>query len=318
MRRARALVLALLLVALTGGGAALAVDTWSFGAADVGSRAELPAGWRWESYGGLEVGVPGDWGWVDSSLRLDSWCVGAGGPQKPAVGRASGIVLTIICPGDGMGGPVPEKMIRNTGWVVAFGDAPGHADGVDHELDRSTVWLDGVEVAIQAPALLRKLIAATIHRVRMDSSGCPVTHPIMGQPRLRPTPATAVTTLRAVTTISACRYRLNTPDNGSAPPLLFSSLRLDGAAARAAVERIARLPLGGGPNHPDQCLPEYADGRYAIVLRVRSAAGPTEIVLRYAGCDHNAFDDGVTVRTLTPAAVAPFATGSNQMISGER
>jgi hypothetical protein len=53
------------------------------------------------------------------------------------------------------------------------------------------------------------------------------------------------------------------------------------------------------------------------VLRVRSAAGDTEIMLRYSGCDHNGFDDGVTVRTLTPAAIARFMTGSNHMISGE-
>ena len=43
-------------------------------------------------------------------------------------------------------------------------------------------------------------------------------------------------------------------------------------------------------------------------------AGPTEIVLRYAGCDHNGFDDGVAVRSLTAAAVAPFVAGPNRVL----
>ena len=300
MRRARALVLALLLLSLAGAGAARAVDIWSFGAGQVGSRTDLPAGWRWESYGGLEVGVPGDWGWDERELRLETPCVGQGRPQEPVVGRPSGIVLAVGCAG--------STLMRDTGWVVGFGDGPGHPDGVEHVRDRSTVWLDGVEVVLQAPALLRKRIAETIHRVRTDSSGCPVTHPILGRPGLRPSPAVEVTRLRAVTAVSACRDRLN-----SSPPLLFSSLRVD----PAAVQRIARAPVGGGPDFPGECLPEYAYGRYVIVLRVRSAAGLTEIVLRYAGCDHNGFDDGAAIRTLTPQNLAPFTAGANRSISGE-
>jgi hypothetical protein len=37
-------------------------------------------------------------------------------------------------------------------------------------------------------------------------------------------------------------------------------------------------------------------------------------VVRYSGCDHNGFDDGVTVRTLTAAAITPFLTGANGAI----
>jgi hypothetical protein len=309
MRRARMLVLALLLVMLTAAGGVRAVDTWWFGAGDVGSRADLPAGWRWESYGGLELAVPGDWGWDDSSLRVSAWCVGPDDAvERPIVGRPGGIVPAIHC-GD------HDGSIANLGWLVGFDDAPGHADGVDHERDTSTIWLDGVEVVLAAPAVLRKRIAETIHRVRVDSAGCPVTHPITGQPRLRPTPATDVTTLRAVTTVSACRYRLRQvyPYPSSSPPLLFSSLRLD----ETAIQLITQAPVGGGPNFPHECAPEATDGTYAMVLRVRSAAGLTEIMLRFAGCDHNGFDDGVTVRTLTPATLAHFMTGPNHSISGE-
>lgn len=311
MRRARALVLSLLLLTVTAASGVRAVDTWSFGAEDIGSRTDLPAGWRWESYGGLEVAVPGDWGWADRSLRLESWCVGPNNEaNEPVVGRPSGIVPAIYC-GD------HDGLISRTGWLVGFGDEPGHPDGVDHEHDSSIVWLDGVEVVIHAPALLRKRIAATVHRVRVDSSGCPVTHPLTGQPRLRPSPAAELTTLRAVTAVSACRYRLHDPIYAPGPPLLFSSLRLAGTPAAAAIHQLTQLPPGGGPNHPDHCLPEVSYGPYGVVLRVLSASGLTEIMLRYSGCDHKGFDDGFTVRTLTPKTLSTFMTGPNHSISGE-
>lgn len=310
MRRARALVLALLLLTLTAASGVRAVDTWWFDAGDVGSRTALPEEWRWESYGGLELAVPGDWGWDDSSIRLSAWCIGpAGRDRKPIVGRPGGLIPAIGCSDH-------DGSLSNLGWLVGFDDAPGHADGVHHQHDTSTVWLDGVQVVIAAPAVLRKRIAVTIHRVRVDSSGCPVTHTVTRAPRMSPVPATAVTTLRAVTAVSACRFRHPEPYDSSSP-ILFSSLRLDGPAAAATIEQITRLPPGGGPNHPHECLPEVSDGTYVIVLLVRSAAGQTEIMLRYAGCDHNGFDDGVTVRTLTPAAIAPFQTGPNHEISGE-
>ena len=34
------------------------------------SSDQVPAGWRWESYGGVQVGVPGDWGWDEGPVRL--------------------------------------------------------------------------------------------------------------------------------------------------------------------------------------------------------------------------------------------------------
>jgi hypothetical protein len=58
-------------------------------------------------------------------------------------------------------------------------------------------------------------------------------------------------------------------------------------------------------------MPSYAYGDEAVLLRIDSARGETEVVLRYSGCDHHGFDDGATVRTLTAAAVAPFLVGPN-------
>jgi len=73
-----------------------------------------------------------------------------------------------------------------------------------------------------------------------------------------------------------------------------------------------KAPVGGGPNRPDTCMKSYSYGEEAIVLRIRSAAGPTELVIRYSGCDHRGFDDGVAVRRLTAGALAPFIAGPHQ------
>ncbi|GGN59273.1 hypothetical protein GCM10010112_14020 [Actinoplanes lobatus] len=270
----------------------------------------LPGGWRWESYGGVQVGVPGDWQWAERGLRVDAFCIKAGEDQPPAVARPSGIVPAIYC-GEG------ETLIENTGWVVGFQPTdPGAPDGTEVQDDRTTVRLAGVEVIVQAPPAWRERISATIHQVTVDHNGCPARHPISGSPAARPSNPVDITSLRAVTTVSACKYMLG------APAMLESSLRLDGAAAARAVEVIAAAPAGGGPDHADQCLPEVSYGDDTIVLRVGSAAGVSEIVVRYSGCDHRGFDDGVTVRSLTPPALAPFAGGPNAMtlppeLSGE-
>ena len=118
-----------------------------------------------------------------------------------------------------------------------------------------------------------------------------------------------------MSTVSACKFRIG-EDSFGTKPRLISSLRLDGSAAAQAIRGIAGAPAGGGPDDPGQCLPGVSYGDDVIVLFVRSAAGRSEIVLRYAGCDHNGFDDGRTVRRLTATSVAPFITRSNTMLYG--
>jgi hypothetical protein len=269
----------------------------------------LPAGWRWESFGGVEVGVPADWAWADSNLRLTTWCLSP--TREPAVARPGQGVLAVGC----LGPPDADTLIKNTGWVVGFDFGPAPApDGVERRGDRTTVRLDGVEVAIQVPRGLRERIAATVHRVTVDHAGCPVTDPVSIQPLRRPSPAAAVTTLRDVTSVSVCKYQLAS-FAAERPIRLTASLHLDAAAATAAVQEITRAPAGGGPDDPRLCRADVDHGDEAIVLRVQSAAGHTQIRLRYAGCTDSGFDDGVTTRRLTAAAVAPFIAGPNQVFS---
>lgn len=120
----------------------------------------------------------------------------------------------------------------------------------------------------------------------------------------------AVTALEDVSAVSACKFRIGEDAVGTKPRLI-SSLHLDGFAAEQAIREIARAPLGGGPDNPGHCATSVSYGDDVIVLLVRSAAGHSEIVLRYSGCDHNGFDDGIAVRSLTAKAVAPFVARFN-------
>ncbi|MCW2140177.1 hypothetical protein [Actinoplanes cyaneus] len=277
-------------------------------------RPALPAGWRWESFGGVQVGVPGDWGWDNQAIRLDAWCVKPG-DHPPAVARPGGPIPAIAC-GGGTNGTPPGSLIANTGWTVGFGRTD-QSDGITREGDRTTVRRDSVEVIVQAPEQLRDRIVATVHRVTVDDAGCPVTHQISTGPDLRPAPPADVTALHDVTSLSACKYPLPEAGPGRVPPRLLSGLRLDGAAAADEVRRIAAAPAGSGDlDTPADCLPEAAHGNEIIVLLVRSATGLAEMTMRYAGCVQNGFDDGTTVRRLTKAAVAPLVAGPNRIYGG--
>ena len=261
----------------------------------------LLGGWRWESYGGVEVGVPGDWGWGNGDQRLGQWCVDQG--HQPIVGRPG--VSTLVGCGFGAEGD-PGTLLENTGMVVALGDVISgtHASARDdgkavrrEEGDRLTVTLDGVVVQIQAEKRLREQVAATIHLVDVDAYGCPTYHPITRDASLRLAGPVDVNSLTGVTAVSACKYSLPQPNDPRADRgALISSLRLQGEAAAVAMERVAAAATGGGPDEPSSCMGEYSHGDDAIVLLVTSGQGESEVYLRYSGCDHNGFDDGTTVR----------------------
>jgi hypothetical protein len=274
----------------------------------------LPAGWRWESYAGVEVGVPADWGWGNGGQRINQWCAAMPDDKlEPIVGRPG--PQTLVGCHMGKRGPNPETLLKNTGVVVSFNTLPeGEAGPARREDgDRLMVTLNGVVVEIHADQALRAQIAATIHAVDLDSYGCPATDPVSAHPGARPE-AVDVTTLTEVSAVSACKYAL-AQDYQHTPPALISSLRLEGQIAQDAIAAVAHSPAGGGPDAPDTCITEVSYGDELVVLRVTSAQGESKIYLRYSGCDHNGFDDGVTVRALTAAAVRPFVADANQVQS---
>lgn len=278
---------------------------------------ELPTGWRWESFGGVQVGVPGEFGWGNGSQRLGQWCIGE--ERDPIVGRPGPSTL-VGCPTDP--DVDPSTLLENTGPVVSLSTAARWdedeppAPGRQQEGDRLTVVHEGVSVAIQASAELRERIAATIHGVDVDAYGCPAGSPFSADPARRPAPAVAVESLTGVAAVSVCRYAVTTPDGypvGARP--LISSSRVEGDHAASAVAAVVAAPAGGGPDAPEHCLPEYSYGDELIVLRIDSDHGTSEVVVRYSGCDHNGIDDGVTVRRLTAEAVSGLVTGPHQVTS---
>lgn len=273
----------------------------------------LPAGWRWESFGPVEIGVPGDWGYGTSGRP---WC--QQGAEGPFVGRP-GAVSELGCAARGRTVGDPATLVDPGGTFVWFtwfrpdADEPGAASELDAGAtpgtvtyprrigDRDTLVVAGIEVAVQAPVDLGRRIRATLRVVDRDHNDCPVTSPFAANLAWRPA-GPAVSSLTGVTAVSACSY------SGGG---LVSSTRLDGTAAVAAVRAVASAPAGGGPDSPVGNCASNAPVPGDLVLRIRSAAGDSQVVPRYGGCLHRGLDDGTTVRTLTRAAVAPFVTGPN-------
>lgn len=302
-------------VVFAGGGPATRTAETPAAASDSASppNGALPDGWRWESYGGIEVGVPGDWGWGNGDQRLLQWCVGR--DRDPIVGRPGGST-EVGCPG-GESGPDPGTLLENTGPVVAFGQPLDRPDGpVQVRGDRATLVIGGVLLSVHAEPDLREQILDTVREVEVDAKGCPVDDPVATDPSRRPAEPVDVASLTGVTAVAACRYSISDPggDTNSGAALL-SSVGLEGSEAADAVAAIADAPVGGGPNSPETCMPEYAYGDDLIVLRISSDAGESQVHLRYSSCDHNGFDDGVRVRDLTREAVAPFITDANTLFS---
>lgn len=262
----------------------------------------LPSGWRWESYGGIEVGVPGSWEWGTAD---SPWCLHQeDGPPAPYVGRP-GVVPMIGCLATDDGAPDPAYSIEKAGTFVWFSKSlVRSAKPVVVEWDRVTLTRAGVELRVQAPESMRDAILDTVHTIAQGTNGCPLTHPITDNPAWRPGSQARVESLTDVTAVSACKY---------GEGFLVSSVKLDAGAARNAVAEVVSAAGGGGPDSPRSCTKDSAYGDGAIVLEVVAKQGNTEVVMRYDGCDHHGFDDGHSVRTLTHDAVKPFIAGPNRL-----
>ncbi len=282
-----------------------------------GSSAEavplLPDGWRWESYRDIAVGVPGGWGYGGYG-RWSDWCADGVG-KEPVVGRPGG-TFSIACNGDPRRpktGVDPGALVKNTGAFVAF--LAGTEDDVAEEGDREIVRAGTSAVLVQAEPNLRTQIARTVHVLAdRDHNECPLTHPISGDPTWRPTQIDRAAVAEPEA-ISVCKFGLRGRHSGPpAGPTLISSNRILGTAAAAAIEAIFSAPEGGGPNRTDprRCDLDDGYGDEVYILRIsRSRQLAAEIVVHYAGCNHNGFDDGDTLRTLTAEGLAPLIRQPN-------
>ena len=273
----------------------------------------LPVGWRWESFAGAQVGVPGDWGWTNSSQRIGQWCVDEGRqtPLEPAVGRPGGSTLVGCSAFDKA---VPQEMlVRNTGEIVAFEPDFAGAPEMKDAGDRLTVRTAGLSVIIQSrDEALRKRIAATVHQVDVDANGCPADDPVAQHPGQRPTPVIDLedaTARDGVAWVSACKYVISHPDHPLELPPLLGSRRFDGVAARDLLATLVAAAPGSGPNAPESCMREYSYGDELTVLLIhldQPGQALQRVHVRYTGCDHHGTDDGTTRRILTRDFVQPL------------
>lgn len=256
---------------------------------------ELPDGFRWESYGAVQVAVPDGWGWESGSQRVGQWCLGIdAGPSGPGVGRP-GFSTQVGCPTD----DPRETSVDATGELVVFthaGDPAARTEG-----DRVALEFDEARLIVQAEAELRDRIVASAYRIETDHLGCPVSPPLVDDADWIPD-TEFPTEPSGVTRLVACGY---TAGGGGRGPGLTGSIELDSDVVRA----IQRAPEGSGPNDPSSCL-STGDVRQVIVLRAGSGDGSTEeLVVRYDDCRDAGFHDARGVRQLTPESVAAVFSG---------
>jgi hypothetical protein len=253
-------------------------------------RIHKPDGWRWESYGGIEVAVP-HWGYGTTGQPPCLMPRDFG----PYVGRP-GAVRSIGCT------EALPALARREPYVWFDSTEPIGVRTYDRGWVTDTRTIGGVRITVlAADAELRRQIFGTAHVVdRIDSYGCPVDHPIAADPhgQLRPYPQDGgLATVGIVRSASVCRYRLIYAD--SIAPMPRPLIASDRAGLAAFKHTLLSAPEGGGPNSPQHCLPEVAYGDEAIVLIVRGDRHDQEVFVRYAGCDGHGFDDGMTHRELT-------------------
>lgn len=270
----------------------------------------LPAGWRWESYAGIEAAVPDTWEYGTTHTPS---CLQRKG-RAPYVGRP-GVVESIACPD-----PVPSLAKRTSYlWLDDREAKPGvrrHDGGWIEE----TRIVGGVTLTVFTDdAALRDRILESVRVVDgSDAYGCPVDHRVSDNSLVRPnTGSDGLSAVGGIRSVTVCRYVIERDDQPSPHKPLVAASRLAQPAAQELVDAILAAPPGSGPNNPSSCLRSVAYGNEVLVLRVSGSAGVREVFVRYSGCDGHGTYDGATVRRLTTEVARPLLRdGPHQMTAG--
>ena len=224
--------------------------------------AAADAGWRWETFRGLELQVPAEWGYGTVS---QPWCI-EGAPTSGYVGRPGPTVMVACEPAEapadqrvpfvwfGIGAVVDEQ--PGDGWTYEthhVGSEPftvmtNDAAVRDHIVDSARV------VDSQGDGL--------------DANGCPVFHDIAKDPAYRPAAAAAIEPAE-VTAAAICQYTLSMAGTITDGPSLLASVYLEGARASALVAAIRAAP----PADDVPTVPEALLLRSAVRLGRRRGPG---------------------------------------------
>ncbi len=255
-----------------------------------GSGPQVPANWRVESYRGVQLRVPPDWGWGGAPRRDhdgngEIFCgpgahayPGADGETrfdeesaKPYVGRAD-YTLSDLCMLDWSDAPSQP-------WVW-FG-APIEVGTVDlsNGFVQRTVELAGVRVTVgDDDADELALILASVEAVGVDANGCDTaTRPIAQIPGAGVVrdPAASKTDFGDVESVSVCAYRRE--DTGPDVFLGYSTT-ISASAGRELVDTLEQ-----GPVFVYRCA--IPDGTILdlVLLRFHSDTGDIDVPVQL-GC----------------------------------
>jgi DNA-directed RNA polymerase specialized sigma24 family protein len=241
-------------------------------------------GWRWESWGGVQVRVPRDWGHGD----LTQWCV-AQGPSGPAVDRPELDSTHALCSlyDDGRPTYTGGLLLRRADEPLRLsrGDVAPYATTRIHTVGNVTLTVVDIDPAVGSAILASAEVVG-----RRDANGCP--------PRLGPAPGSG--DLAAVVdadAVSVCRYGLTGWDR----PTLVSSRRLVDQGADDVLHAVRHAPPGPPTRAGARCR-GAAEELATLVLWDDDR--PTTAVVRYDGCRRHGLADGVGHRRLTGEVLA--------------
>jgi hypothetical protein len=260
-------------------------------------------GWRWESWGGIQVQVPGTWGHGD----LTQWCV-TRGPDGPAVDRPEMEGTDAMCSltDNGRSTYTGGLLLRRTEEALRLSraDVAPYATSRIHTVGDVTMTLVDIDPVVGDAILLSAQVIG-----RRDYNGCEPHRDFFEPSPLGggagPSPLAGV---GRVGSVSVCRYGLT----GWPEPTLISSRRLTGrpggdllAAVRTAPE-LPRTPVPAATG----CAPSEEIAVLEFWPRPGSEL-PVSVVVRYDGCRGHGIDDGRSLRALTaevldPVLVAPW------------
>jgi hypothetical protein len=267
--------------------------------------APVPATWRDESWGGLTVSVPPDWGYggapmADGTACWPSAMRSADGVVNrnelgPYVGRP--IAMTDVCVGDVDEGPLADPTAPNV-WLGAGVD-PGTVDLGDGWV-RETVIAYGTTLSVTShDVALREQILASARPTEL----CPAE--LAGVPEPAQTDSVEGAAGLSPSRLTVCAYRRE--DAGQ--------VRLSYAAERDDVAAETWLEIVRGRHDRLRCA-SSEDGFEWVVLRFEGKGdfGPEDVFqemvlhLGGAGCPRLQVDSG-TALVLTAPMVRPWATG---------
>jgi hypothetical protein len=258
-----------------------------------------PDGWRWESFRKVELQVPATWGYDGSPSQ---WCVSwREAKPLPFVNRPGPSTMA-HCP------EVPDLDSRTP--YVSFDGGEAGLRSFDHGWAREARSIAGTVVTIFSddPALRARIFASAREITGTDVNGCAASHPAAADPTTRPTSGGGLGMVGDIQSVSVCGYML--PSAGKVT--LFTGRTFTGTAATGLVDAIRSAPAGSGPNNPpDVCVPDDL-GERVYVLVVHGSQHDQEVIVRYAGCQHNGTDDGDTERRLTTDVLSAILTGADR------